>query len=155
MGLVELNYRPHAYQATEGEKEVRQEICNSLMDSVICRCSPLAMPDNVGVNRQLNRQQRGSSRSSHFRGCAHVSSLLKLLGCSPAWSQPNRRYRYANRPWTTNRGTRRYRLQRRPDSPPADDPSATNGLCKRVTERAGNGIGRPIGAHLQSEHRSA
>jgi hypothetical protein len=24
---------------------------------VICRCSPFAMPDNVGVNRQLNRQQ--------------------------------------------------------------------------------------------------
>ena len=54
---VELNYRPHAYQATEGEQEVRQEIFKSLTDSVICRCLTFRMPDNVGVNRQLNRQQ--------------------------------------------------------------------------------------------------
>jgi hypothetical protein len=27
------------------------------LPSVICRCSPFAMPDNVGVNRQQNRQQ--------------------------------------------------------------------------------------------------
>ncbi len=55
---VELNYRPHAYQATEGKPEVRQEICKSLTDTVICRSSTLAMPDNVGVNRQRNRQQK-------------------------------------------------------------------------------------------------
>jgi len=52
MGWVELNYRPHAYQPTEGEYEVRQEIVKSLTGSVICRCSPFAMPDNAGVNRQ-------------------------------------------------------------------------------------------------------
>ncbi len=50
--------RPHAYQANEGELEVRQETYKSLTDGVICRCSPFAMPDNVGVNRQLNRQQK-------------------------------------------------------------------------------------------------
>ena len=55
---VELNYRPHAYQAIEGKDEVRQEVFNPLTDSVICRCSPFAMPDYAGVNRQLNRQQK-------------------------------------------------------------------------------------------------
>jgi hypothetical protein len=53
-----LNYRPHAYQATEEEQEVRQEICISLTDSVICRNWTLGMPDNVGLNRQLHRQQK-------------------------------------------------------------------------------------------------
>ena len=61
---VELNYRPHAYQATEGEYEVRQEIVKSLTDSVICRCSPFGMSDNVGGNRQLNRQQMVSAMLS-------------------------------------------------------------------------------------------
>jgi len=74
---VELNYRPHAYQATEGMQEVRQEIVKSLTDSVICRCSPFAMPDNVGFNRQLNRQQRGSSRSSPAMS-ASVAELLDV-----------------------------------------------------------------------------
>ena len=36
---------------------MRQEICKLLTDSVICRFFSFAMPDNVGINRQLNRQQ--------------------------------------------------------------------------------------------------
>jgi hypothetical protein len=59
-----LNYRPHAYQATEEEQEVRQEICISLTDSVICRNWTLGMPDNVGLNRQLHRQQKSAGRKA-------------------------------------------------------------------------------------------
>jgi hypothetical protein len=40
---------------------VRQESSKSLTDRVICRYSPFAMADNVGVNRQLNRQQFGNA----------------------------------------------------------------------------------------------
>jgi hypothetical protein len=47
LGLV-----AHAYQATEGEQDVRQETYKSLTDSVICRSSPFGILDNAGVNRQ-------------------------------------------------------------------------------------------------------
>ena len=36
---VELNYRPHAYQATEAQEEVRRENANSLTARAICRDS--------------------------------------------------------------------------------------------------------------------
>src|SRR5450756_503916 len=44
---VELNYRPHVYQANEGEQEVRQESSKSLTEGVICRSCATRMPDNV------------------------------------------------------------------------------------------------------------
>jgi hypothetical protein len=81
---VELNYRPHAYQATEGEQEVRQETCKSLTDGVICRCSPFAMPDNVVLNRQQNRQQgallASAGRCPNPRYSIGFSSVMELKG---------------------------------------------------------------------------
>ena len=41
-----------------GNLKVRQEICKSLTDRVICPKLTLRLPGIVGFNRQLNRQQK-------------------------------------------------------------------------------------------------
>jgi len=74
---VELNYRPHAYQATAGEQEVRQEVFKSLTDSVICRSWAFGMPDNVGVNRQRNRQQDTVVESTYDGAVLKLSPSIR------------------------------------------------------------------------------
>jgi hypothetical protein len=55
---------------------------------VICRCSPFAMPDNAGFNRQLNRQQP-ALRLLRTRGVGTgLLSYLRSSRCSHIWEGP-------------------------------------------------------------------
>ena len=52
-----LRPREPLVNATMAERLAGCASTKFLTDSVVCRGSTFAMPDNVGINRQLNRQQ--------------------------------------------------------------------------------------------------
>ena len=77
---------------------------------MICRCSPFAMPDNVGVNRQLNRQQK---RGSQARYAFELWCLTPSKeGCPPTSWRPPSFSEYDAKPHGDDLSRSRHRLSR-------------------------------------------